>query len=158
MESLWKGSFIGELSKHRDFAHRSYIEHELDNGGKIDVPIEPEVLLNHDPIDYSLFSPSRKYYFVDFTLHDESEPYEYLIPAESDGSRPNQKTIKETMELYFRRPVKGGRDWFDYVDLDSEQNNPRVLSRLYGDGDFLRDGPAQKTPKAPTPFRVQDLI
>ena len=112
---MWNGAFSPNLVKHRDYKHNSFAEHEFANGATYQV-IEP-VMVDVDPITESSFVLSRKYYIVQITLHDGSS-YLYLIPAEPDGTEPNEKRIFNTMNEYAANPIPGGRKMVDYIDLE----------------------------------------
>jgi hypothetical protein len=153
VNDFWKGSIVPAMQKHRDYEHETFFEHEMDNGGRLEIDPDP-VVCDRDPVDFSIYSPSRMHYFVDFTLHT-NVTYAFLIQAEADKSMPNPDTIQAGIEKQIDNPIKGGRDWLDYLDL----NDPLTL-----DNDRVRDrldtGDIQHRPKVerkPTSV-LEDLI
>lgn len=113
MDNVWNGSLSPDFVKHRDYAHSNYLDHELANGGRYEVMFP--VMVDADPIDGSLFVPSRNYHGVKLTTHT-GDDYVYLIPSEPDRSEPNHKRIRDTIVAYLSNPVEGGRNWEDYID------------------------------------------
>jgi len=135
---MWNGVFSPVLRKHRDYQHATYFEHEMDNGATLE--LSPDfVMVDTNPIDEAPFEPSRHYYMMDFKTHSDDR-YLYLIPAEPDRSEPEAKRIRDTMDEYAKNPVEGGRDWTDYIDVESgisAQNAEWLIERNYTYGNRL---------------------
>lgn len=117
------------ISKHRDYEHTTFAEHEFDNGAQ--AQLGRPVMCNVDPITENELNPSKRYFVVDITLHT-GKSYLYLVPAEADGSEPNRETVKRTMNDYAANPIPGGRDALDYIDEEetSEESMQILVDRF----------------------------
>lgn len=145
--NIWNGAIGPNFSKHRDFAHGTFFAHLMDNGGSYRIDQTP-VDVKYRLSDAMLHSPSDRYYFVDidFAGHSKSGTvYEFLVHAEPDLSPPNFDRVATEVNEIVSDPIVGGRDWFDYLDFDSELTNshPRVRSRL-NNGEEPRLGPPRQ--------------
>lgn len=123
---MWNGVFSPNIKKHRDYEHATFAEHEFDNGGYYIV--KTSVYCDRNPVEGSIFEPSRLYYLVEFHLHN-GDVYYYLVPAESDKSQPNRDNISRTIDAYARNPVDGGRDIFDYIDEERTEESDFAEAR-----------------------------
>lgn len=125
LPSVFNVDDVLDLTKHRDYAHDSFADHEFAHGARARV-VAP-VYCNVDPVTESELTPSELYFIVRVTLHTLKE-YLYLIPAEADNSEPNVDTVKATMNAYARNPVEGGREPLDYID--EEETSEEALDLL----------------------------
>jgi hypothetical protein len=120
---------LNRLEKHRDYQHSTFAEHEFDNGATRNLlfPVWCDV----NPVTERELNPSQKYFIVSVTLHGGQE-YWYLVPAEADGSEPNLTTLMKTMNDYASNPVPGGRNEYDYIDVEkTKEEYQDILANRY---------------------------
>lgn len=105
---------VGEsFEKHRDYSHASFADH-LASHNRTFYNVGRRVKCDIDPVTQSLLSPSDDYYEVEVTL--TGKVYIYLVPAESDKSKPNRKTVLKAIQDCNDNPVEGGRKTWMYID------------------------------------------
>lgn len=104
---------VQSLEKHRDYSHKSFSGHLADKGDAF-YNVGRQVKCDIDPVTQSILSPSDDYYEVEVTL--TGKVYTYLVPAESDKSEPNRKTVLKAIQDCNDNPVEGGRKTWMYID------------------------------------------
>ena len=133
---FWKGTILGDISKHRDYEHGSVYEHLMDHAAVlgfrseegeelIDVIDYIEDDLEQDALDeiraeaallleyWLMIDPitgmeheNPELYYALVITLDKKE-YDYYIPAPGNGLVPNPKLIKETIDAYMDNYVEG---------------------------------------------------
>jgi len=122
-EVRWGGAFSPTFTKHRDYEHSTFFEHEMANGGRYRI-LRDAVMVAINPLTEEEFDEDKQYHQVELTTH-YGTTYTYLVRSGKDGHKPTKDDVKNAIDEYAKNPVEGGRNILDYIveENDGEANS-----------------------------------